>query len=742
MLRTRPLSTFAAFLVLFAVGAVSRPAWAQLADEDAAKAADKCQKAVLQGGAAFTAASLKSLGACFDGVFKCVQTKPDDDGCVPKAIARCDKERDASRDKRVAKLAGGVTKKCASLADLLASDGLDFTSLQATCTDAGIPLIDVASAAACARALLECRAERMFSVEMPRARSLATEHGIAVRAGSCLDDLGGAGNVADPKAVGKPLDKCQHVVKKATAAFVTKKQKSLAKCTSAIFGCVQTKPGDTKCTDKARATCTKVLTVDVPAAEAKVQGAIAAGCATIFPQAGAANAIDVDALAPTCVQVGIAPLATAGDWGECVMRHHECAIEATLPVMAPRFTALLAGIGQSAASGFCAGIATPTPTVTPTPTATSTAPATPTRTATATPTTAPTATATPTPTVTATSTALTPTPTPTATQSANIVFVSSQVFATNLGSAVAYDTQCNILATNAGINNMTDDAFVAWMSDSTSNAVTRLGSARGFVRVDGEPFADTVADLTAGKLFHSLHIDENGMKPFFAEAPMTGTLANGTVSPNTCSNWTATTGAGAVGLMESGPQQWTAFSTGLCENTYRIYCLMKTRNTVVQPPPVSGKRIFLTASTFTPGSGSPDALCEAEKPGGTGTVVALLARTTAAASTLLGPTTTYIRPDGIVVGTGQRIIDASGVDPNARLASGIWQTGAGAYLDTIAWTGTTVLSTVPTSDTCGDWSSTTGTGLAGRSGFTGVGFWNRSSENCDSTSARLYCVEQ
>ncbi len=710
MLRTHGLSTFAASLLVFTVG-VSGPARAQLADADAAKAADKCQKAVLQAGTVFTAATLKSLGACFDGVFKCVQTKPDDGRCVPKAIARCDKESGASRAKRLAKLARSITKKCSSLADLLASDGLDFTSLQDACADAGTPLVDVGSIAACVRELLECRAERMFSVAMPRAQSLASEHAIATRAGSCLDDLGGAGNVADPKAVGKPLDKCQHVVKKAAAAFVTKKQKSLAKCTSAIFGCVQKKPGDTKCTDKARATCAKVLTVAVPAAEAKIQDAIAARCAAIFPQAGAANAIDVDGLAPACAQVGVAALTTSDDWGRCVMRQHECAIEAALSIMAPRFTELLAGVGQSAASGFCAGIPTPTATATPT--------------------------ATPTPTAT-----LSPTPTPTATQPPNVVFVSSQQFATDLGGATAYDTQCNMLATSAGINNMTDDAFVAWVSDSSSNAVTRLGSARGFVRVDGEPFADTVADLTAGKLFHPLSVDENGDAQLDS-APLTGTLPDGTVASFTCADWTtAVAGFGGVGLSQSGPEQWTSFTIAQCVNTLRIYCFMNTRTTIVQPEPASGKRIFLTASPFVPGSGDPDALCEAEKPAGTGSVVALLARTTAAASTLLDPTATYVRPDGVVVGTGQQIIDAGGADPNGKLASGIWQTGAGTYVDTLAWTGSTVTSTVPVSDTCTDWTSNMGTGIAGRSGFSLVGFWNRESDDCDVGTARLYCVEQ
>ena len=370
---------------------------------------------------------------------------------------------------------------------------------------------------------------------------------------------------------------------------------------------MQKKPGDTKCTDKARATCAKVLTVAVPAAEAKIQDAIAARCAAIFPQAGAANAIDVDGLAPACAQVGVAALTTSDDWGRCVMRQHECAIEAALSIMAPRFTELLAGVGQSAASGFCAGIPTPTATATPT--------------------------ATPTPTAT-----LSPTPTPTATQPPNVVFVSSQQFATDLGGATAYDTQCNMLATSAGINNMTDDAFVAWVSDSSSNAVTRLGSARGFVRVDGEPFADTVADLTAGKLFHPLSVDENGDAQLDS-APLTGTLPDGTVASFTCADWTtAVAGFGGVGLSQSGPEQWTSFTVAQCVNTLRIYCFMNTRTTIVQPAPASGKRIFLTASPFVPGSGDPDALCEAEKPAGTGSVVALLARTTAAASTLLDPT--------------------------------------------------------------------------------------------------------
>ncbi len=740
-------------LVVLALAGDDAPASAQLTDPAAAKAADTCQKAVAKSGAVFVAATAKSLGACFDGVFKCVQTKPADDKCIPKAVARCAKERNAGRDGRVAKLVGVVTAKCASLADLEAPDGLGYAALAGACVGTGA-FTDVAAVADCVREQLECRAERAFSIAMPRALGLATEHAIATRAGSCLQDLGGGGHVADPKAVGKPLDKCQTLAKKAAAAFTAAKLKGLGKCATAIFGCIQKKPGDTKCTDKAAALCAKVISSDIPAAEAKVEEKIAGGCGAIFAEAGAANALGVDALALFCQQVGVGVLASASDWGRCVMRQHQCAVEAMQPFLAPRFAALLGDLGQSATSGFCAGLATPTPTATPsaggTPTATSTA--SPTATPTSTPGETPTATSTTVPTVTPTPTPtapITPTPTagltPTATgatpspQPPNLVFVSSETYATTLGSAAAYDAQCNALANTAGINNVAGDAFMAWISDSTSNAVTRLGSARGFVRVDGLPVADTVADLLAGKLFHPILIDENGATLFTDQAPMTGTSPSGTVF-FTCGDWTGA-GTTTVGLLQAGVQTWTSFSAGSCGNKYRVYCFQKTQNAVVAPVPAAGKRIFLTATPFVPGSGDPDALCEAEKPAGAGTAVALLSTTTAAASAVLDAMATYVRPDGVVVGTGQELIEAT-VAPFTPLVSGIWQTGAGTYLDVIAWTGSTGIPTVPNAETCTDWTATTGTGRIGRSSFTMPGFWNSGTDNCNVLNARLYCVEQ
>ena len=91
----------------------------------------------------------------------------------------------------------------------------------------------------------------------------------------------------------------------------------------------------------------------------------------------------------------------------------------------------------------------------------------------------------------------------------------SATFATTLGGAQLYDSQCNSLATAAGINDVTGNAFVAWMSDATSNARARLGaSARGWVRMDGRPFADTQSDLFSNNVvFHPIRLDENGTDP-------------------------------------------------------------------------------------------------------------------------------------------------------------------------------------------------------------------------------------
>ena len=77
----------------------------------------------------------------------------------------------------------------------------------------------------------------------------------------------------------------------------------------------------------------------------------------------------------------------------------------------------------------------------------------------------------------------------------NIVFASSQSYSPSLVGTAAYDLRCNQLASAVGLNNAAGNAYIAWMSDAFSTAPARLGTARGFIRVDGLPFADDVTSL-------------------------------------------------------------------------------------------------------------------------------------------------------------------------------------------------------------------------------------------------------
>lgn len=803
------------------VGVVAAPAGAAgLADPLAAKQAAACQQAIAKGGAAFVGATSKSLEKCYDGLFRCVQTKPGDQGCTTKAVAAC-AALDAKAPAAGAKLAAAITKKCTSFADLTNADGLGYgSSIASECpTDFGITPTDVGTVADCIRAQHACSAERAFGVAMPRAGQLAADFAVPVRVGSCLGNHGGGGDVGNP-TLGKALDGCQKALKQSGAKLGAAVLKILGKCVTTAFGCAQTKPGDAKCTAKAQAACDAAVGSDLPKAEAKAAAAIAKKCLAVFADLGAATALNTGALASTCGAVGVPNVATLDDLVRCVLRQHTCAAEEQLRFEVPRAAALLQETGHALPSAFCGP--TPTPTVTSTTPPTTTATPTVTETATPTPTATPTATATPT---------LSATPTPTATftpapgellltvsklgdgtgtvtfaplgvdcgttcavsvapgttitlqartlngsdsyfqgyggacagpardcviqvnanthvdatfaaQDFNLVFVTAATYASDLGGLFNYDAACNDAASAAGINdtNANGTRFVAWLSDTGSTAATRIGNARGFVRLDGKPVADTMAGLLAGAIMNPIRIDENGSR--IADGlVMTGTLPDGTVIDGaTCSDWFSNSGVARAGRAAGGPQIWTSNSNAACAPS-RLYCFMKTKSAALPTTPVTGKLAFVTNGPFLPGSGDPDARCEADKPLGTGPVVALLARTTSAAASHLDPNAVYVRPDGQVVGTGQQLIDAATF--GAELDSGIWQTGSGSYFDATPWTGASDLTTVPSaSDTCNDWSATTGSGRSGRASLTNAPFWVGGSSTCNSGYLRLYCVEQ
>jgi hypothetical protein len=106
---------------------------------------------------------------------------------------------------------------------------------------------------------------------------------------------------------------------------------------------------------------------------------------------------------------------------------------------------------------------------------------------------------------------------------------------------------------------------------------------------------------------------------------------------------------------------------------------------------------------------------------------------------VLDAAATYVRPDGIVVGTGAQLITGN------ELASGIWQMADLTYTvpsqSSRVWSGQTTLTEVGTlASTCNDWTSNTGTGIWG-SGSSVNRWWNAYVNAACNLDSRLYCVE-
>jgi hypothetical protein len=316
----------------------------------------------------------------------------------------------------------------------------------------------------------------------------------------------------------------------------------------------------------------------------------------------------------------------------------------------------------------------------------------------------------------------------------------------NFGGVAYADTACNNFATDAGLNNATNNGYVAFLSQTASTAGTRLGTARGWQRLDGQPFADDVASFIGnqGKIFAPIVYDVKGDVAMYGA--WTGTQYNGTVGL-TCNDWTTSSPSlqGNEGGPFSGPFDWFDLNGG-CNYTLGFICMGKTLSSAVTPTPAPGKKLWLTADwwAIAGGPSGADAMCQAERPWGVTTAKAVLGAVSPPrqASDSLNPATTYVRVDGMVVGTGAQIIGNKGVN-------GVWQRTDGGYGGGEFWTGFDSASGPPldVNQTCNDWTSSSiaYTGWRGEGGdYTGsYYFWNAggSPTGCNAFNL-LLCAEQ
>jgi hypothetical protein len=323
----------------------------------------------------------------------------------------------------------------------------------------------------------------------------------------------------------------------------------------------------------------------------------------------------------------------------------------------------------------------------------------------------------------------------------DLAFVSSAIYPPNLGSVARYDTACNELATAAGINTSTGDGFIAALGSSAASLRDRLlsGAPRGWLRMDGLPFTDDATALfDENRIFYPVRYNEQGG----AAGPslMLGSNTDGTTGPN-CDDWTSSSADSVMsgGSSTAGPfMLWDGMVGNYCSMSWPLLCLGVTHSAPVTHPLSAGKAIWLTNTPHVVGSMTPDAHCQLERPTGVSSGVAFIAHTGRAAADVLDPAATYVRPDGLAVGTGADL-------GAGKLATGIWQLANGSYAsgaDGIeALTGTYAVTDVGTADTtCNDWSSSTGTSILGLFPETSVRFWFQTMSVCQETGY-LYCVE-
>ena len=332
----------------------------------------------------------------------------------------------------------------------------------------------------------------------------------------------------------------------------------------------------------------------------------------------------------------------------------------------------------------------------------------------------------------------------------NVIFASSRTYAgaPPIGSVAHADSECNVLATAAGINNATGTGFIAFISSSTSNAFTRLGpTARGWVRMDGKPVFDSQAAIIAGQIWHPVNRNEFGEVVTSDYYVATGMNGNGTTAGSTCQDWTAGAGQlGAFGNVNNGPGAWISENNFGCNSTLRLYCMGKTKTAVLTPTPFTGtaKYLFVSNATVAPnsvaGPAEFDAICNAEKPVGSGTFKALVATTGIAASSLVSETTNYVTIQRLLIGTGAEITSASFFANGA----GMWEHSDFSFPSGFArvYTGSaSPVSLGSAGTTCNDWGSTTGNGTYGLYQLPDSRWWNFNVQTCN-LSAHVHCIEQ
>jgi hypothetical protein len=344
----------------------------------------------------------------------------------------------------------------------------------------------------------------------------------------------------------------------------------------------------------------------------------------------------------------------------------------------------------------------------------------------------------------------------------NYVFVTQgTVVPAVLGGLGGGDAFCRRQAAMSLNTDLSSRHYVAWLSSSALNAKDRLAPARGWVRPDGLPFADTLAallDPMRDQVFYLPDLDQFGNAQVAAVA--TGTTSAGTTSAGvggaeTCGDWRDDAGILTYGFANLGANQWASDVSGsaTCGTPQHLYCLSDDYQALVPPKPVpsGGRLAFLTASSLTLSSGiAPlDRLCDAEATdaGFPGAFLAFAAPDDGgtAADRFDADGGAWYRTDGYPLApTARDWLSATANGPAVTLEV----TLGGVHLPSVAWTGAQTPTAPPSSvSNCGGWQSNAATdagpaeGIVGKANELGPPGFDFTTYGC-AGNVHVYCLER
>jgi HYDIN/CFA65/VesB family protein/List-Bact-rpt repeat protein len=336
---------------------------------------------------------------------------------------------------------------------------------------------------------------------------------------------------------------------------------------------------------------------------------------------------------------------------------------------------------------------------------------------------------------------------------ANLAFVTSGSYVPSPNNTIRWaNTTCQAAAQAAGL----PGNYIGWLGSAAASWDARLGTASGWVRRDGKPFATTRAELVAGHSLYPNRVDEHG-----AAVAMTTLVLSGS-SGYDCAGWTEDASSGTrqmPGLAGGGWGQaatydWYDYDANLgtvaCGTPMPLYCFGVDYHVNLTYPKASGRIAFVGVQQFAnaPNGGgiaALDSFCadKATAAGLPGTYRALVATTTAtAASRFSTAGQPWVRADGVqLVALAAHLFAGSG--PALTASLDVDEHGAGVFA--LALAGAPDFNSLGTpASTCNNYTDNTTTAndlLIGYGTFVDPALFGFGHYECASGGS-VYCLQQ